>query len=241
MTEQVLKNKILVIEDEEYFRKSIVRLLSPMALITEVSNKEDALRELRRNYFDAVIIDIDLNGIVAGFDILTESKNKGLYSIMLTDNNSDEYITKAYSIGCDHYLTKEQSEQVLIFIIKERLSVVGDVVSAEFFKKNYVTQDQTLISDIISLKKRLKNDRPLLLLGPTGVGKTKLAEQIHFMLGGNKDNFVSLNIASTPDNLIENELFGYHKGAFAGATKDKKGVLEKANGGTLFLDEITCM
>ncbi|MBF0314342.1 MAG: sigma-54-dependent Fis family transcriptional regulator [Oligoflexia bacterium] len=237
-----LTHKILIIEDEEYFREALVKQLSVLANVVAVANKQDALKEIQRNHFDAVIIDIDLSGEIAGFDILESAKSKDFFTIMLTDNSSDDYIKKAYSMGCDHYLTKEQSEQVLEFIIMERLRVTSDSVSAEFFKRKYVTEDHTLVSDIISLKKRLRNnERSLLLLGATGVGKTLLAECIHYLLGGTEESFVALNVASIPEHLIESELFGYKKGAFTGAIKDKRGLLEEANNGTLFLDEITSM
>ncbi|MBF0365592.1 MAG: sigma-54-dependent Fis family transcriptional regulator [Oligoflexia bacterium] len=246
VTKQIAMNakenhRILIIEDEDYFRRFLVKLLSPYAKVIEANSKEQATKELKKDSFDAVIIDIDLQGKPSGFDILKMAKSLDIYSIMLTDNDSDEYIRKAYSLGCDQYLSKNQSEHVLDLLIRERLSVANQILSKYFFTSEYITYDQSLISEITSLKSRLSSDRSLLLLGPTGVGKTKLAEHIHKMMGGKKDNFISLNIAALPSDLIERELFGYQRGAFIGARSDKKGLMEMAQEGTLFLDEITSL
>ena len=93
---------------------------------------------------------------------------------------------------------------------------------------------------LIVISKILKTQIPLLLLGETGTGKTRLAKIIH---EHNNDNntkpFITLNCAAIPSELIESELFGYIKGAFSGAAKDTKGKIHAADGGTLFLDEFT--
>jgi len=78
---------------------------------------------------------------------------------------------------------------------------------------------------------------PVLLFGETGTGKEVTARAIHDM-SRRAGPFVAINCGALPDNLIESELFGYRKGAFSGASEDRKGLIRAANGGTLFLDEI---
>ncbi len=81
-------------------------------------------------------------------------------------------------------------------------------------------------------------DEPILILGETGTGKEVLARYIHQNSNRKDKIFIPINCAAIPPNLLESELFGYKKGAFTGADRDKKGILEEANGGTVFLDEI---
>ena len=91
---------------------------------------------------------------------------------------------------------------------------------------------------VVSIAKRLaENDSPILLLGESGVGKDVLANYIHDC-SKRRGPFIKINCGAIPDHLLESELFGYEKGAFTGATHNKKGLIELANGGTLFLDEI---
>ncbi|MBF0365600.1 MAG: sigma-54-dependent Fis family transcriptional regulator [Oligoflexia bacterium] len=241
MKEVSRKFNILVIEDDEYFRRFLSKMISPLANIIETDNEEDAINQINKSYFDIVIIDINLHGKVSGFNILKNAKNKNLFSIMLTDQDDDESITKSYKLGCNHYLTKDQCENVLRFVIRDRLAELREHCSLTFFQKEFITQDQSLIFEISTINKRLLNNKSLLILGEHGVGKTKIAELIHDLSGGKADNFISLNAADISDSLLESELFGHVKGAFAGAEKDKKGLLQMADGGTLFLDEITSM
>ncbi len=77
-----------------------------------------------------------------------------------------------------------------------------------------------------------------LILGETGTGKELIAQSLHQLSDRKNEAFVAINCAAIPDNLLESELFGYEKGAFTGATQQKKGKLESAHKGTLFLDEV---
>ncbi len=88
------------------------------------------------------------------------------------------------------------------------------------------------------LEKVFSSPATVLIRGETGTGKELIAQTVHFNSPRRRNEFVAQNCAALPDNLLESELFGYKKGAFSGATADKKGLIELASGGTLFLDEI---
>jgi transcriptional regulator with GAF, ATPase, and Fis domain len=94
------------------------------------------------------------------------------------------------------------------------------------------------IEDVYEMVKKVaKTDATVIPYGETGTGKSAIAKAIHIM-SGKKGAFVEINCASIPETLIESELFGYEKGAFSGAIKQKPGKIELAQNGTLFLDEI---
>lgn len=108
----------------------------------------------------------------------------------------------------------------------------------ELEKRQQVVYKSKSMDQVISLARRLaENDSPVLLLGESGVGKDVLANYIHDC-SKRSGPFIKINCGAIPDHLLESELFGYEKGAFTGATHNKKGIIELANGGTLFLDEI---
>ncbi|MBF0364156.1 MAG: sigma-54-dependent Fis family transcriptional regulator [Oligoflexia bacterium] len=241
MSATITKLKILIVEDEEYFRKHISKLLERYGQITEADNATAAIELIQKRYFDMVLIDINLHGVDEGFNVLEQAKAKGLFSVMLTDNEREEYIHRAYQIGVNHYLTKDQCEHVIDWIVKDRSSALGEEIAPDFFEVEYITKNQSLIQEIKSIKNRMMGDKSILILGETGVGKTKIAGYIHKMGGGKEQNFVSFNASSVPEALLESELFGHTKGAFASPDKNKQGLLQVANGGTLFLDEITSL
>ncbi len=104
--------------------------------------------------------------------------------------------------------------------------------------KEIVGQSRAILSLFRDLLEVAKTKCPVLILGKTGTGKELAAKAIHQLSSRGDDAFVELNCASVPSELIESELFGYERGAFTGATRERKGVFEQANHGTLFLDEI---
>lgn len=101
--------------------------------------------------------------------------------------------------------------------------------------KEFITQDSKMLLILKHVRRLSKVNAPVFISGPTGTGKEILARALH---GERKGNFVDVNCAGLPENLIESELFGHCKGAFTGALLEKKGLWLQAQNGTLFLDEI---
>jgi len=109
---------------------------------------------------------------------------------------------------------------------------------AEYHFSDIVTQDDQMLAIIDEARRFKDSDVPILLLGETGTGKDLLAKVIHCESKRKDKRFVKVNCAAIPETLLESELFGYKRGAFSGADKDKKGFFEEADGGTILLNEI---
>ena len=103
---------------------------------------------------------------------------------------------------------------------------------------NVITQNSLMLEIMWKLSQVKDTNLSILLEGETGTGKDQLAKAIHYNSNRKNKNFVVVNCAAFPETLLENELFGHKKGAYTGASQDKRGLIEEADGGTLYLDEV---
>ncbi len=113
-----------------------------------------------------------------------------------------------------------------------------DSLRRRTFLADVVTQNPEMIEILKLVEKVNRTDLTVLLQGETGTGKTLIARAIHLSSDRAEGPFVTVDCAALPENLLESELFGYVRGAFTGASSDKKGLFEEADGGTIFLDEV---
>jgi len=119
------------------------------------------------------------------------------------------------------------------------------LLANSYYMRLNAPQDQTIIGEspafleiIDQCSRAAKHDRPVLVIGERGTGKELIAARLHFLSPRWEKNFIQVNCAALPENLLESELFGHEAGAFTGASVKRIGRFEEANGGTLFLDEI---
>jgi len=106
---------------------------------------------------------------------------------------------------------------------------------------NIITQSRTFMEMLARVRQVANSNMAISITGETGTGKDLLAKAIHYNSGRRDKNLISVNCAALPESLLESELFGYKKGAFTGADRDKPGLFEEADGGSFFLDEIADM
>ncbi len=230
-----MKKRILVIDDEPSMLEWMKIALEEKFEVITTNISKEAIGLIEREKPDLVITDIKMPG-VSGFEILEtiNKKSPHIPCIMITAYASIESVIEAFRKGARDYLVKPFSEEELIFRIEKNLpSIKGDY--------EFITSDEKMIEVKNLAVKAAKTDVPVFIYGESGTGKEVLARFIHENSERKKKKFVAINCAAFPAELLESELFGYKKGAFTGAIKDKKGLFEVADGGTLFLDEISEM
>ena len=168
-------------------------------------------------------------------------------TVILQDDGDSEAQARLVAIGADTVLDTRISSRSMIeaiqTVLESRKQYAETTIEAARQNFRPSTSDFGLTSDAMrvfmrEVRRVTSSGAPLLLMGETGVGKEYLARAIHLESPRSGAEFVAINTAALPDQLLESELFGHTEGAFTGATRARRGAFETAHHGTLFLDEI---
>ena len=249
---QLLKmTQILLIEDEEPIRRVMVRILTEESSsyeITEAIDGKEGLSKLSKSSFDLVLCDIKMPKM-DGIEVLQKTRDKEIFVpfIMLTGHGNVETAVEAMKLGAYDFIAKPPDLNRLLTAVRH--AIENKTLRKENLKlKRKVAQKYTIIGEsdpIVKMKEMISKVAPtearVLITGENGTGKELVAHQLHQQSERSKENFIEVNCAEIPSELIESELFGHVKGAFTSAVKDRSGKFEAANKGTLFLDEIADM
>jgi len=206
--------------------------------INTYKNAKDALKKID-DRFDLVITDINMPGM-DGIEFVKELNGR-FEIIIMTGNATLTRAIESIQLGVKDFLLKPFDVDTLVAAIKREDKVQQVKKSVPKRKKSstgFLGKSPALSKVLKIADKACKTDASILLLGQSGVGKEVFASYIHKNSPRAKKQFIAINMAAIPDNLIESELFGFEKGAFTDASEAKAGQFELANGGTLFLDEI---
>lgn len=235
------KLTILVVEDDPLARKIMETHLGGHS-VEFAADKASALEKLAARNHDLCFIDLKLgrNDECSGLQLIPVAASKGVYSVVMSGHDSENYIERAYELGCNDFFSKGNEEENIGSILERFLRKRGQVKVDEVFVESFVTEDPSTRATIAEALNYAPSSLPVLLLGPSGTGKTTLAKVIHDH-SNRSGEFVAINCAAYSEDLLEAELFGYRKGAFTGASDNRRGRLLQANGGTLFLDEVGSM
>ncbi len=244
------KGNLLIVDDDPNVLLALSRFLGRLGFkVTAVETAEEGLETLTREVVDVALVDLMLPG-VSGMEFLTmaRSRNEDTEIIIMTGLPSVQRAVDAVRAGAYDFLEKPlpDPEKVAILIERavahsrlhrdyERLQrqVDGTLHLDRFIGKSQVMQ--ALFAEIANFA---WSSASVLILGETGTGKELVADAIYRHSPRSKQPFHALSCPTLQDYLFESELFGHVKGAFTGADRDKKGVVEVVDGGTLFLDEI---
>ena len=241
--------KILIIDDEEQLRKLLARIIALEGYeVAEAADCAGGLRMLRRCEPDVVLCDVKLpdgNGVEMVGRIKQAMPSAEV--ILLTAYGNIPDGVQAIKNGAFDYITKGDDNNKILPLLsratekaqmQRRLARLEDKLSEEHSFDRIIGSSESLRSAVALARKVAVTDTSVLLTGETGTGKEVFAQAIHHASPRAKGAFVAVNCSAFSKELLESELFGHTAGAFTGAAKNKKGLMEEADGGTLFLDEI---
>ncbi|GGI27157.1 sigma-54-dependent transcriptional regulator [Pedobacter mendelii] len=240
---------VLIIDDEKKICSLLSRIIELEGFKTlQADTGKEGIKMLKTNDVNLVISDVklpDVNGVALVKDIKAIKPFVEIINLTAYGTIADGVL--AIKNGAFDYLVKGDDNDKIIPLLYKAMEK-STLQQRVFELENKITRKHSFniiigqskaLKEAIELAKRVsQTDTTVLLLGETGTGKEVFAQSIHYDSPRALKPFVALNCSGFSPELLESELFGYKAGAFTGANKDKKGLLEEANGGTLFLDEI---
>lgn len=245
-----MKGSILIVDDERNVRVFLRELFEQEGYEVYDAGSIDAAKPLiAANSPEVVVLDLGLpDG--SGHDLIPVIKqnNKHTEIIVITAMGTIDNAVDSMRLGAYDFITKPFDTEKILISSERAVNfarVSRENAALKRQQKNHIYYDEFIgnCPEITKLKGLINKlafvDVPILITGETGTGKNILANQIHFTCADKSKPLVYTNCSSIPETLFESELFGHEKGAFTGATAQKKGRVEEADGGTLILDEIT--
>jgi two-component system NtrC family response regulator len=241
--------KILLVDDEPAYRLLAERFLTAQGYqVSCAADLTQARQLLAQQPFDLMLLDLSLPPAFepsATLAALPEFAAQPV--IILTGHAERELALQAIAAGAWDFIAKPVDPDLLAVVVKRAIS--KHQLELELNQLKQRTQQQSAVQGLIGVSRQMENIRTLvqriaptevrvLVTGPSGTGKEVISRALHQLSLRAKGPFISVHCGAIPAELLESELFGYVKGAFTGADRDRQGLLSMANGGTLFLDEI---
>jgi DNA-binding NtrC family response regulator len=249
---QAQRKNILVVDDDSSITEALNLILTEAGYkVLTAQNVAESTAILSQTPLDLVITDLCLpDG--TGIDVITRVKSETPETevILMTAHGSLDVTIEAIKRGAYYYLEKPYALDRLYTLVNRALEfgtlkrenqllirTLGG--NTETFRM--IGRNPKLQQIINTIRTTAPSDASVLIEGESGTGKELIAAAFHAQSRRSSGPFIQINCSAIPHELIESELFGYQKGAFTGADRDKRGLIEAANGGTLLLDEIAEM
>jgi DNA-binding NtrC family response regulator len=241
--------RIFVIDDEAAMGENIQRMLKfPETTVTAYADPLQGLADALAKPPDLVLLDMRMPGM-SGEEVFARlhQAHPGVPIVFLTAFGSVESAVLAIRNGAFDYLQKPFRREDLLLVVKRALSHAELEQEVERLKGRLESLGETdhpqsrsavMLELTDKARRAAATDATVMILGESGTGKEVMARYIHSQSPRKNKPYVPVECSALPGSLIESELFGYERGAFTGADRMKKGLIESADGGTLFLDEI---
>jgi len=240
------KPHLLIVDDEQGIRQSLAGVLEDEGYrITRAADMAACRSALQAESFDLVLLDVWLpDG--DGLDLIAELRAHATVPavVMISGHGSIETAVRATKLGAFDFLEKPLSIDKTLLTVRHALDQRRLELENRELKRQFV-RGATLVGNSVpmrALRQQITIMAPtqgrVLIYGESGTGKELVARALHAQSERREQLFVEVNCAAIPEELIESELFGHARGAFAGATETKLGRFGRADGGTLFLDEV---
>jgi len=240
--------QLLIIDDEPAIRQILSKVAADAGhTVTVAASGEEALTKLAKGDIDVALCDIRMPDL-SGIEVVESARRQGIDTqfLMMTAYASVNTAIEAMRAGAYDYMIKPLRNEDFL----NRLEQLGDVIHLKSENKvlrelikNQSNEFWVMTSPVMQAVERLvlkvaQTSSTVLITGPSGTGKSVIAELIHQNSLRKDRPFIPVNCGAIPDNLLESEFFGHTKGAFTGANNAKRGLFVEADQGTIFLDEI---
>jgi DNA-binding NtrC family response regulator len=245
-----MRTRILIVDDEPDLLQLLKRSLEPdlNCRVDTTPEARSAIEMLSQSAYDLLLADIKMP-VMGGLELLEIVKEKmpDLTVVMITAYGQVDMAVEAMKRGAFDFITKPFEHEALVVRLKKALersalikenSRLQKVCGSEATFENMVGKSPAMQRVYETIQMVASTDLTVLITGESGTGKDLTARAIHALSDRAKGPFIAVNCPTVPENILESELFGYKKGAFTHATRDKKGLFQEAHGGTIFLDEI---
>jgi two-component system response regulator HydG len=245
-------NRILVVDDDHGVATAVEMVLNEAGYEVVITHSfAEAGAALRERYFDLIITDLRLSD-ASGIEVIKHVKAVApdTETILMTGFGSVDITIEAIKCGAYYYLEKPFKPERLLALVGRALQSVNlrrenqdlkRTLARESEAFGMIGNDPGLRKIVETIRTTAPSDASVLIEGESGTGKELIAAAFHTASRRAPGPFIRINCAAIPHELIESELFGYKRGAFTGADRDKRGLIEAAAGGTLLLDEIAEM
>jgi DNA-binding NtrC family response regulator len=239
--------RILVVDDDRASCELLREIFAAEGWETESAlSPEEALAAAARERFDLVVSDINLESAQSGLDILRELR-EACPVILVTGFGTLDAAVEAAREGAWDFVSKPFKVGEVVATVRRALergaagadeNVAVENLSSRYERAGLVGRAPVMIELYKEIARVAPSRATVLVVGESGTGKELVARSIHKHGPRAARGFVAVNCGAFTESLLESELFGYTRGAFTGATSDRKGLWEEAEGGTLFLDEV---